>query len=512
MSRPATRFVGYVATLGLGLGLGLSIGRLAQPVSAQARDPRQEPAAARPPAAGSEEAIYQQLARQYEQFRQVDRTFEQVAKVVSPAVVHIVARKTGEDEEGRMARFEETGSGVIVRAGDAETRYVLTNNHVVEGSRAEDVTIYLHDGRVLKPELFWADLKVDIAVLKLDRTDLPVARLGNSDEATVGSWVLAIGSPFGLTHSVSQGIISARSRYEQELEDNGVENQDFLQTDAAINPGNSGGPLVNLKGEVVGINTAIASNGGGSEGVGFSIPINLARWAMTQLVKTGRVARGAIGVHLMDLDAPSALAIGLDRPRGARIDTIQDGSPAAKAGLRHGDVILKYNGTEVVDYNHLINLVSMTPIGETAEMLVWRESKAQPVKITIADRSAIVGRTPPMGERTQPGGLLRRPPRQQEGTSGLGLEMIDIDGPASARRYGLADSQRGVLILKVEPTGPLAPIFKAFDVIESIDGRAVRSAEEVGRALSPGRAKSALEVVILRPEKGKMERRTIQIP
>ncbi len=300
--------------------------------------------------------------------------------MVSPAVVHIVARKSGEDEDGHPTRFEETGSGLIVRADDSPNRYVLTNNHVVEGARAEDVTIYLHDGRVLKPQLFWADFKVDIAVLKLDRDDLPVARLGNSDEATVGSWVLAIGSPFGLTHSVSQGIISARSRYEAELEEDGVENQDFLQTDAAINPGNSGGPLVNLKGEVIGINTAIASNGGGSEGVGFSIPINLARWAMTQLVKTGRVSRGAIGVRLDALDAALAQKIGLDRPRGAWIAAVQDDSPAARAGLREGDVILRYNGLEVIDYNHLINLVSMSPIGETADLVVWRDRKSQTLR------------------------------------------------------------------------------------------------------------------------------------
>src|SRR5262249_26268803 len=150
------------------------------------------------------------------------------------------------------------------------------------------------------------------AVMRLSRNDLPVARLGNSDNVAVGHWVLALGSPFGLTHSVSQGIISARGRHEQELEDVGVENQDFLQTDAAINPGNSGGPLVNRKGKVIGINTAMASNGGGSEGVGFSIPINLAKWIMAQLITAGKVSRGAMGVNLQDLSPQNAAELGLD--------------------------------------------------------------------------------------------------------------------------------------------------------------------------------------------------------
>jgi serine protease Do len=416
MTRSPRRLLGHAATLAAGLALGLSFGRTLPPLAAQAG--ASGPAATPAPPPGSDEATYAMLARQYDQFRQVDRTFEMVSRVVSPAVVHIVARKSGEGEDGQPSRFEESGSGVIIRADDSETRYVLTNNHVVEGARVEDVSIHLQDGRVVRPVAFWADFKVDVAVLKLDRVDLPVARLGNSDEATVGSWVLAIGSPFGLTHSVSQGIISARGRYEAELEADGVENQDFLQTDAAINPGNSGGPLVNLKGEVVGINTAIASNGGGSEGVGFSIPINLARWAMTQLVKSGRVSRGGIGVVLMDLDPKTALGLGLDRPRGARIDKVQDSSPAAEAGLHSGDVILKFNGVEVIDYNHLINLVSMSPIGEPAHLVVWRKRSPVAVEVVVADRAELVVKTPPLPDRSAPEHASRRPPAPLPGPGG----------------------------------------------------------------------------------------------
>ena len=400
MSKSPSKWPARTALVALGLLLGRFVGG-SSPGLLAITVPQAPPASASNaltlgvPTPDPEEEAYRLLALQYEGFRGVEEAFQLVSKTVSPSVVHIVARKTGEDEKGRRARFEETGSGVIVRLEDSPVRYVLTNNHVVEGARPEDVSIHLLDGRVVRPAEFWADLSADVAVLRLDRTDLPAARMGDSDQASVGTWVLAIGSPFGLTHSVSQGIISARGRYEAELEADGVENQDFLQTDAAINPGNSGGPLVNLKGEVVGINTAIASNGGGSEGVGFSIPINLARWAMTQLVHDGRVSRGGIGVHLADLDPRLAARLGLDRPRGARIESVQDASPAAEAGIRRGDVILAYNGIDVHDFNHFINLVSMTRIGEVAELQVWRAGQPLLLRIQIADRSRVLAPSPP---------------------------------------------------------------------------------------------------------------------
>ena len=242
------------------------------------------------------DAIYDELTRQYEQFRQVNRTFELVAKAVSPAVVHIVAQKARAGEDGRAtAHFEETGSGVIVR-GDGSGPLRPDQQPRGRGGQAGQDQHLPPRRPSDPPRTVWLDAKADIAVLKLGRDDLPAARLGNSDERRVGTWVLALGSPFGLTHSVSQGIISARGRHMDELQD--VENQDFLQTDAAINPGNSGGPLVNMKGEVIGINNSIASNGGGNEGVGFSIPINLARWIMNQLIAHGRVTRGALGIDL----------------------------------------------------------------------------------------------------------------------------------------------------------------------------------------------------------------------
>jgi serine protease Do len=403
-----------VATLGFGIGLGMVAGRLGSFPSVQARPlPQQPPASPAQTKTVGDDAVYDELRNQYEQFRHVNRTFELVARAVSPAVVHIVAKKPARrDEEAHRPQFEETGSGVIVRPERGRGLYVLTNNHVVEGATADLVTITLQDGRVVDTERYWADTKADIAVLKLKRDDLPAARLGNSDEAAVGSWVMALGSPFGLTHSVSQGIISARNRHEEELEADGVQNQQFLQTDAAINPGNSGGPLVNMKGEVIGINTAIASNGGGSEGVGFSIPINLAKWILSQFVERGRVSRGAMGVRLEEIRPHDAVAMGLERPRGARIKLIQRPSPAADAGFHEGDVVLRFNGVEVLDLNHLINLVSMSPIGQRAEVVFWRDRRAYTAQVAIADRDTVVQEEPGSSESaTNPNGPLRRPAR-----------------------------------------------------------------------------------------------------
>lgn len=360
---------------------------------------------------GGSGSVLEQLERQYEVFAPINRSFELVAKAVSPAVVHIVAIKERQTDRNRLLRYEETGSGFITGAPGASGLFVLTNHHVVEGAKERDISICLLDGRVIKPSRFWSDKMGDIAVLELSQGDLPVARLGDSDEVSVGTWVMAIGSPFGLKHSVCQGIISARGRHEEELHDEGVENQDFLQTDAAINPGNSGGPLVNMKGEVIGINTAIATNHGGSEGVGFSIPINLAKWIMGQLVKDGKVRRGGLGVDLADVLPDRAAVLGLERPRGARILGVHQDSPAAVAGIKGDDVVLQFNGVEILDLNHLINLVSMSPIGQSAELAVWRNHKIFKVRVTIADLDAVRARqtaAAPKASRSSDG-YLRRP-------------------------------------------------------------------------------------------------------
>ncbi|MFO0907675.1 MAG: trypsin-like peptidase domain-containing protein [Isosphaeraceae bacterium] len=476
----------------------------------------------RPPSLGraaNEDALYEQLARQYAQFEHVNRTFELVSQVVSPAVVHIIAQKTGQvDETKRTRHYEETGSGVIVRGDGIKGLFVLTNNHVVEGAAPAKISVFLQDGRALRPDQVWLDPKADIAVLNLNRDDLPAARFGNSDEMKVGDWVLALGSPFGLTHSVSQGIISARGRHMDELQD--VENQDFLQTDAAINPGHSGGPLVNMKGELIGINNSIASNGGGNEGVGFSIPINLARWIMGQLISKGRVSRGALGIDLHpDFRSEDAQTLGLERPRGAWIDVVHPGSPAAAAGLKDDDVILRFQGAEVRDLNDLINRVSMAPIGQPCEVVVWRGKQLVALSVTVGDRERTIAQMggPPPGERLNntprggQGGLLRRPERPMPTTTfALGLELDTLDETVS-RRLGLPPALKGAVVLKIAPESPLSALLKPMDVIHAINGHPVKSAEEASRALTAHVDNATLLVSFDRIVNGVVQSRTVQL-
>jgi len=512
-----------LGTLAGGVVLGVALGRSGPHLAAQqaTSTTRGEvsPAVSKPVAvraesarAGSETELYEKLARQYEQFEHVNRTFELVAQAVSPAVVHIVAQKTGRTgETAHVRRYEETGSGVIVRSERGKELYVLTNNHVIEGARPEKINIALHDGLVVHPVRVWLDTKADIALLSLGRNDLPAARLGDSDAVAVGSWVLALGSPFGLTHSVSQGIISARGRHMDELED--VENQDFLQTDAAINPGNSGGPLVNMKGEVIGINNSIASSGGGNEGVGFSIPINLARWIMNQLLANGRVSRGALGIHLHpEFPTEDALAMGLDRPRGAWVKDVNRSSPAAEGGLHDGDVILRFRGVDVHDLNHLINIVSMAPIGESVDLVVLRDHKQLGLTVKVGERDLANGPPGPTPEWPQQKGLIRRPERPLvTSMHALGMELMTLaDGVT--QRLGLPENERGALVARVAPESPLVTVLRQNDVIVTVDGRPVQTAEEAVAALnvSGGQGKRIMEFDRL--VRGSIERRSVRLP
>ena len=501
MSRAPSPLIVVVALVS-GIALGLLSARSIPSASAQQA---KENVAAEAPATPAESAE-RELVRQYEAFRHVDRVFELVAKIVSPSVVHIVSKKPGEREDGTATQIEESGSGVIVRPEKGGDLCVLTNNHVVDGSSPGEVSIYLYDGRVLRPEKLWADPTADVAVLKLGRDDLPTAKLGDSDEARIGNWVVALGSPFGLTHSVSHGIISARGRHERELEEDGVENQDFLQTDAAINPGNSGGPLVNLKGEVIGINTAIASNGGGSEGVGFSIPINLARWIMVQLVTTGRVSRGAMGVNLLELTPQKAQELGLERPRGARIFAVQDPSPAAIAGLKPNDVVLRFNGSDVVNFNHLINLISMTPIGDAVELIIWRDHRSFSTRVQIADRETILAQAPPSGRPN------RAPRAESSPTTALGLELRTLE-PETARTLKVPESLKGAAIVRVDPKSPLVAWLQANDVIISVAGKPVETAFDAARALRrPREPQKPLELIFERAVGGAMQAYSVKMP
>ncbi len=319
---------------------------------------------------------------------QLSDRFEAIAGKILPAVVSVEALKppktNGNGVKGKP--IEESGSGIIVKS-DVKTGYfVITNNHVVGQSKNEQITIQLQDGRVFRPTAVYADPESDLAIMAIDSPQpLPTATLGNSDNARVGRWVLAIGSPFGLNQSVTHGIISARDRGQVTL-GNTIRIKEFLQTDAAINPGSSGGPLIDLNGEVIGINTAIASHNGSNSGVAFSIPSNLVKRVMNQLLQQGAVTRGYLGMQLAVTFEPNdALKLGMDRVRGALVERVFPNTPAHSAGLQQNDVILQVENIAIRNENHLINLISNLNSGQRIRMQVWRERNTTTLDATVGD-------------------------------------------------------------------------------------------------------------------------------
>jgi len=310
-----------------------------------------------------------------------------VAKLIGPTVVHIEADVPQQTlAHNRDRHIEEDGSGVIIQRKDRF--YVLTNRHVFRNAPAEGIRIYLTDGRLLHPQRVLEDEGTDVGVLPIEAADLIASPVGNSDRMEIGDFVLAVGSPFGLSHSVTFGIISARGRRNLQLGDESVPFQDFLQTDAAINPGNSGGPLCNLHGEIIGINTAIASHSGGNEGIGFSIPINLFMAVAQQLIDNGKATHAFLGVSLDGKFGPAIAAeLGMARAMGTRVMAVTRGGPAEAAGIRAGDVILKLDGTAIDDADHLVNLVGLIEVGKKVSLEIFRDGKTVVVPVEVADHS-----------------------------------------------------------------------------------------------------------------------------
>ena len=318
-------------------------------------------------------AAFALLAEEVASLEKHSNLLKNVVKLAGPSVVHIDTEKADQTmpRAARRGQIEEAGSGFIIELGGKY--FIITNRHVVKFAALNDIKISLADGRQLSPTKVWADPETDVAVLAIAASGLIPSRVGNSDAVDIGDFVLAVGSPFGLSHSVTFGIISAKGRRDLEL-GNDVRFQDFMQTDAAINPGNSGGPLLNLRAEVIGMNTAIASSSGGSEGIGFTIPINMVMVVVKQLVERGSVERAFLGVALDAKFGPAlAISVGLTRPRGARITRVEPGSPAAAANLRAGDVILRYNGVRIDNDSHLISLVSLTEVGKDIPLEIFRD-------------------------------------------------------------------------------------------------------------------------------------------
>jgi serine protease Do len=394
--------------------------------------------------------------------RMVPVDIPQLFKEVSPAVVNISTTQVVKFNRPRMRNpfgpqdpFEEffnnyfgrmpreqkrksLGSGFIV----SPDGYILTNNHVVE--KAEVVTVTLLDKEEFKAKVIGTDPKIDIALIKIDaKRKLPYVALGDSDKLDVGEWVVAIGNPFALGHTVTAGIVSAKGR----IIGSGPYD-DFIQTDASINPGNSGGPLFNLKGDVVGINTAIMQGG---QGIGFATPIQLAKSVLEQLKDKGKVTRGWLGVYIQKLTPEAAENLGISGRHGALVSDVTSGGPAEKAGIRSGDVIVGFNGKEIRDEHELPQLVASTKPGKSANVRLLREGKEITVAVTIAEMTG------------EPG----RPAGGHELSKNFGLTVQDI-APEIAQRLGITDT-KGVVVTGIEDGSPAEDAgFNEGDIIRAI--------------------------------------------
>jgi serine protease Do len=336
--------------------------------------------------AAERERLFEQAARDAEPLERQAMQLRRLSDLLRPSVVHIDATKRLPRPRGGRTTESEAGSGVITVVKDRTV--VITNRHVIDGAELDAIAIRLDDGRELRPRRLWSDIGTDLAVLELVADDLEPARLAPGDNLKIGDTVLAIGSPFGLAHSVTLGIVSAKGRRDLELGAGAVRFQDFIQTDAAINPGNSGGPLVNLRGEVVGVNTAIASSSGGSEGIGFAIPVTMVRFVAEHLVEHGTVTRAYLGVALdREFTQREAHRLGMVRPVGARVEGVTADGPAAKADIRVNDVILQFDGTPIDDDDHLMAVVGMTAVDQTVKVVIFRDGARKDLTIPVARRS-----------------------------------------------------------------------------------------------------------------------------
>jgi Do/DeqQ family serine protease len=360
---------------------------------------------------------------------------------------------------------QAAGSGVVV---DARNGYVLTNHHVIED--ADEIVVNLADRRQFSAELVGTDPETDIALLKVDATDLTALDIGDSDSLGVGDYVVAIGNPFGLGQTVTSGIVSALGRAGLGIE--GYES--FIQTDAAINPGNSGGALVDLDGELVGIATAIASPTGGNVGIGFAVPSNMAKAVMEQLLEYGEVRRGRLGIMIQDLTPALAEALEIGVDRGALVTGVESDSAAVRAGVKAGDVVVALNGSPIESSTELRNRIGLTRAGETVKLSVWRDGRKLDVDVRVAAAEV---------ERPE-----ARAPEMGDKLDGAELRNLDRDDP----RYR---ALQGVLVAAVRPASAAWRAgLQAGDIVVSINRRNVTTVEQLTRTLRDTRVPFALEV------------------
>lgn len=386
--------------------------------------------------------------------RELSAAFRHAARAIESSVVHIITEQP--TRRGFRAQTG-VGSGVILDPRG----YILTNFHVVQQGRM--ITVRLSDGRTTQAEMVGGFEETDLAVLKIDLPGLRPASFGDSEAIGVGEWVLAVGSPFGFEQTVTAGIISAKGRGQidpQASNDGPTRFQEFLQTDAAINPGNSGGPLVDLDGKVVGINTAIASRDGGSSGLGFAIPADVARVVMERIIERGRVDRGWLGVSMDRLDPEVAYALGIEG--GVRVAGVLDNSPASRAGLRDGDIIVSLGGRRTENVTRLGNAIMLSEPGKPAEIEYFRNGQRMRATAVMEDRSTSAALAQG-GQRLDRAGLIVIP-----------REL------ALTRRGAAASTVTGYLVAEVFPGSPAAESgFQASDFILDVDGRTFESAREL---------------------------------
>jgi serine protease Do len=368
----------------------------------------------------------------------------------------------GDAQPPRLRKSNSLGSGFVIDSSGI----VVTNNHVV--GEATDIEVIFTDGSKLKAEVVGKDAKVDLAVLRV-KADKPLksVKFGDSEKMRIGQWVMAVGNPFGLGGSVTAGIISARHR---NIDSGSYD--DYLQTDAAINRGNSGGPLFNLDGEVIGINTAILSPTGGSIGIGFAIPSSLAQPVLDQLIQFGEVRRGWLGVQIQGVDESIAETLGIGKPRGALVAGIDDSGPAKPAGIKKGDVIVRFNGLEVKESRDLPRMVAATPVGKTVEVVVIRDGKEVTLTVTL-------GRL----KDEKAASLTPAPSDTSALKKALGLDLSSLTDELR-RRYNIKDGVKGAVITSVDPNSPAADKrLQPGDVIVEIGQQPVTTPADVAKQL-----------------------------
>lgn len=432
---------------------------------------------------------------------QQNKAYERIAEAVTPAIVTIQSTQVVKVQQSpffadpffrqffgdmvpqfgipREQREHSLGSGVIV----SQDGYILTNNHVIR--HATTIDVQLSDKRSFKVKVVGGDPPSDIAVLKIDAKDLPTAHLGDSDTLHVGDIVMAFGNPFGLSFTVTRGAVSALGR--TGIEPGGL--QSFIQTDAAINPGNSGGALVNVKGQVVGINTAILSSNsgpggeGGNIGIGFAIPVNMARHVMEDLIKTGKVTRGYLGAGVADLTNTYAQEFKAPDTQGAFVQNVNPDGPAAKAGIKPGDIIRKFNGHTVEGRDQLISMVTSAGPGTAATLDILRDGNPMTLKVTLGQRPENIGEgeTPDTSQRPSEGALR-----------GIGVQNLT---PNLRNQLGVPPDTPGVVISDIDSDSPAAAVgLQRGDIIQSINRQPVRSAEDFNRLAAEAKGQTLLRI------------------